>query len=90
MDKTLADNIMGSQLDDHALIRSAAERAYGLLWMYLGEDNLAHEARGHLLAQIGSDGQKRGIAYAKAKHGEPDLSKLMAATDHIEEGSGDA
>ena len=81
MDKQLADNIMASQPDDHALIRSAAERAYGLLWMYLGADVLAHGARGHLLTQIGSEGQKRGIAYAKAKHGEPDISKLMAATD---------
>lgn len=85
MDKTLADNISASQPDDHALIRSAAERAYGLLWMYLGTDKLAHEARRHLLSQIGSEGQSRGIAYAKAKHGEPDLSKLMASTDHIEE-----
>ena len=85
MDKQLADTIMAGQPDDHALLRSAAERAYGLLWMYLGSDKLAHEARGHLLTQIGSEGQKRGIAYAKSKHGEPDLAKLMASTDHIEE-----
>lgn len=85
MDKSLANNIMAGQPDDHALIRSAAERAYGLLWMYLGTDTLAHEARSHLLTQIGRDGQERGIAYAKAKYGEPQLSKLLAATDHIEE-----
>lgn len=81
MDGTLARNIMTSQPDDHALIRAAAERAYGLLWMYLGTDKLPHEARRYLLEQIGSEGQERGIAYAKAKYGEPDLSKLMAATD---------
>lgn len=81
MDFQLAKNIAASQPDDHALIRAAAERAYGLLWMYLGTDKLPHEARCHLLAQIGQEGQERGIAYAKAKHGEPDLSKLTAALD---------
>ena len=38
MDHTTANNIMASQPDDHDLLRSAAERAYGLLWMYLGTD----------------------------------------------------
>lgn len=80
MDGQLANNIMASQPDDHALIRAAAERAYGLLWMYVGVDALPHEARRYLLEQLGSEGQERGIAYAKSKYGEPDLSKLLAAT----------
>lgn len=80
MDKQLADNINASQPDDHALLRSVAERAYGLLWMYLGQDKLAHEARSLLLTQIGQEGQERGIAYAKAKYGEPDI---MSALRHM-------
>lgn len=70
----IASNIMSGQPDDHASLRAAAERAYGLLWMYLGTDKLPHEARRYLVEQIGSEGQRRGIAYAIAKHGEPDIS----------------
>jgi hypothetical protein len=68
-------------MTDHELIRDAAEKAYGLLWMYLGHAKLPHEARGQLLAQIGKAGQERGIAYAIAKYGEPDIAALIAATD---------
>lgn len=80
MDKQLADNIMAGQPDDHALLRTVAEQAYGLLWMYLGQNKLPHEARGLLLTQIGHEGQKRGIAYAKAKHGEPDIESVLHQT----------
>lgn len=84
MDHTLANNINASQPEGDALLRAAAEHAYGLLWMYLGGGKLVHEARGLLLTQLSREGQKRGIAYAKAKYGEPDIAKLMAPTDRGE------
>lgn len=66
---------MGQEFDavieqeDHALLRAAVEKALGLLWRYAGSDKTVHEARLNLLTQLGSEGKKRGVDYAMAKHG---------------------
>ena len=44
---------------------SKIEKAYGLLWRYMGSVKEVHEARNILLSMIDRDGQRRGVQYAK-------------------------
>ena len=56
---------------------SEIERAYGLLWMVLGDDKKVHDARRILLDQIDREGQKRGIEFARSKYGTPDIMSVL-------------
>jgi len=60
-----------------ATVREKAERAYGLLWMVLGDDTKVHDARHILLDQIDRDGQQRGITYAKTQYETPDIMSVL-------------
>ncbi len=53
------------------------EKAYGLLWMVVGDDPKIHEARKALLDQIDRDGQTRGIEYATSKHTTPPIQSVL-------------
>lgn len=56
---------------------SPVERAYGLLWMVLGDDPKVHEARKILLSQIDKEGQRRGIQSAVAKYPHPPIETIL-------------
>ncbi len=59
--------------------REAVEKAYGLLWRYLGRNRLVHEARGRLLPIIGQEGQERGIAYVTEKYGPVTDNEMLTS-----------
>lgn len=44
---------------------SEIEKAYGLLWRYMGPNGTVHTARRILLSLIDKDGQRRGVQFAK-------------------------
>ena len=57
---------------------SDVERAYGLLWMVLGDDKRVHDARRILLDLIGDrEGQRRGIEFAKTKYKMRDVMSVL-------------
>ena len=53
------------------------EKAYGLLWMVIGDDRKVHEARARLLSLIDKSGQRRGIDFARSKFEMPPIESVL-------------
>jgi hypothetical protein len=66
-------------LIEAAACRALAERAYGVLWRNVigGDKKLYHDARVELMAAIGRDGQRRGIAWAVQTYGEVSKAEIL-------------
>jgi hypothetical protein len=77
----MADRIEALETEG-ARLREAAENAYGCVWRTVGPyDGQVHHARGLLLAAIGRDGQRRGIAYALRRYGPVGDDEILMERD---------
>lgn len=60
---------------------SKIEKAYGLLWRYMGSVKEVHEARNILLSMIDRDGQRRGVQYAKENTAPVSEAEILRLDD---------
>ena len=60
---------------------SKIEKAYGLLWRYMGSVKEVHEARKILLSMIDRDGQRRGVQYAKENTAPVSEAEILRLDD---------